>query len=139
MRPARLNHIGIALGPGTALRDLLALLGFGVNHSEPVPEQGVTTHFVPLASDPQIELLEITDPAGTVAKFVEKRGPGVHHLSFEVERGALDGLCAKLRAKGVRLVYDQPRAGAHGMRITFVHPGSAGGVLVELMEPGGDA
>mgnify|MGYP003351264594 CR=1 FL=1 len=108
---------------------------------EDVPEQGVRTHFIPLGQGggsqaSQIELLEVLDPAGTVARFLESRGPGVHHLSFEVTRGQLDGLCAKLREAGIRLIYDAPKPGAHGMRVNFIHPRSAGGVLLEVMEKG---
>ena len=75
------------------------------------------------------------DPEGAVAKFIQKRGPGIHHLSFRVEKGELDPLCDKLKAEGYRLIYDAPRDGAHQMRINFIHPSSAGGILIEVMEP----
>ncbi len=130
-----LNHIGVAVSDPAGLTRTLELLGFGKTHVEDVPEQGVRTHFIPLSqATTQVELLEVTDPEGTVAKFLEKKGPGVHHLSFEVERGALDGLVAKLSAAGLQWIYPAPRPGAHGMRVNFVHPKSAGGVLIELME-----
>jgi hypothetical protein len=65
---------------------------------------------------------------------MQKRGAGIHHLSFTVKKGELDSLLGKLRANGIRLIYDQPKAGAHQMRINFIHPASAGGMLIELME-----
>ncbi|MFN7684704.1 MAG: methylmalonyl-CoA epimerase [Oligoflexia bacterium] len=131
-----LNHIGVAVQEPSGLTRTLELLGFNKTHIEPVPEQGVKTHFIPLSqATTQVELLEVTDPEGTVAKFLEKKGPGVHHLSFEVERGALDSLTAKLAAAGLQWIYPAPRPGAHGMRVNFIHPKSAGGVLIEVMEP----
>jgi len=136
-----LHHIGIAVQEPEALARVLALLGYSKTQVEDVPEQGVRTHFIPLGQGggsqaSQIELLEVLDPAGTVARFLESRGPGVHHLSFEVARGQLEGLCAKLREAGIRLIYDAPKPGAHGMRVNFIHPRSAGGVLLEVMEKG---
>jgi methylmalonyl-CoA/ethylmalonyl-CoA epimerase len=132
-----LNHIGIATDAASldALRRLFGLLGLGVSHSEPVAEQGVVTHFVPLPNaGTQLEFLEVTDPEGTVAQFLKKRGPGIHHLSFELPGGTLDSVSERLREAGFRLIYPQARPGAHSMRVNFVHPGSAGGVLVELTE-----
>jgi methylmalonyl-CoA/ethylmalonyl-CoA epimerase len=135
---AYLDHIGIAVADLPALKRLFSLLALEVSGTEPVPDQGVTTHFLPMpagAQPAQLELLEVTDPEGTVARFVQKRGPGIHHLSFRVRAGELEPLCARLRAGGYRLVYDAPRSGAHGMRINFIHPASAGGILIEVMEP----
>jgi len=130
-----LNHIGIAVQDPAGLTRTLELLGFSKTHVEDVPEQGVRTHFVPLTpTTTQVELLEVIDPQGTVAKFLEKKGPGVHHLSFEVEQGHLDSLQKKLADAGLQWIYPAPRSGAHGMRVNFVHPKSAGGVLIELME-----
>jgi methylmalonyl-CoA epimerase len=135
---ARLDHIGVAVQNLPEIKRLLEILGLGVTSTEPVPEQGVTTHFLPLPRETaSIELLEVTDPEGTVAKFIAKRGPGIHHLSFAVKTGELDPLCARLRAAGYRLTYDQPKAGAHSMRVNFIHPASAGGILIEVMEPSG--
>jgi methylmalonyl-CoA/ethylmalonyl-CoA epimerase len=136
-----LNHIGIAVKEPEALARVMALLGFSKSHVEDVPEQGVRTHFIPLRQGvrpeaAQVEILEVLDPAGTVARFLESRGPGVHHLSFEVSRGELDPLCDELRAAGIQMTYESPRAGAHGMRVNFIHPKSTGGVLLEVMEKG---
>ncbi len=131
----RLNHIGVAVKNLPELQKLFSLLGLKVTRTEAVPDQGVTTHFLPFpAGVASIELLEVTDPEGTVAKFIEKRGPGIHHLSFTVDTGKLDPLCTELRKNGVRLIYDAPKMGAHSMRINFIHPASAGGMLLEVME-----
>lgn len=141
----QLNHIGIAVDHVLELKQLFSILGMEVTRTEPVPSQGVIAHFLPLAQlnmsqgGSHLEFLEVTDPAGTVAKFIEKRGPGIHHLAFSVKKGELDPLCAKLRAGGYRLIYDMPARGAHAMRINFIHPGAAGGVLIELMEPAGES
>ena len=132
---AQLNHIGIAVSNLPELKKLFLLLNFQVSHTEAVPEQGVLTHFLPLPSSHSfLEFLEPIDPNGTVAQFIQKRGPGIHHLSFQVEDHTLDQICDRLRAEGYRLIYDSPRKGAHEMRINFIHPSSAGGMLIELME-----
>jgi methylmalonyl-CoA/ethylmalonyl-CoA epimerase len=134
--PAKLDHIGVAVENVSSLGRLFALLGLGIDHAEDVASEGVRAHFIPLpAEGAHLELLEVTNPEGTVARFIAKRGPGVHHLSFRLSKGELEPICARLRAEGIRLVYDQPRPGAHSMRINFVHPASAGGLLLELMEP----
>jgi methylmalonyl-CoA epimerase len=83
-----------------------------------------------------IELVEPHGPASTVRKFLDRRGPGLHHLCFHVD--ALPAMLSALGAAGMRLIDEKPRAGAHGRRIAFVHPASAGGVLIELSEPGQD-
>ncbi len=131
-----LNHIGIATEPGSSpLEKLFRILGIGRGVSEQVPDQGVNVHFFNLQGEPpHLELLEVMDPAGSVARFIEKRGPGIHHLSFQVESGKLDELCETLKKEGFRFTFDSPKKGAQNMRINFIHPGSAGGVLIELME-----
>lgn len=133
---ASLNHIGVAVKDLSRMKQLFALLGLHVTHEEDVLKQGVKTHFLklPLAQT-QIELLEITDPDGTVSKYVQKRGPGVHHLSFEVKKGELLPLSGKLSQEGFKLIYDTPRSGAHQMLVNFIHPATAGGILIEIMEP----
>ncbi len=132
----RLNHIGIAVDPLSVMKNLFEELGLPIRSVESVPDQGIQAHFIPLPQTTStLELLEPIDPQGVIAKFLSKHGPGIHHLSFEAEAGTLDDLCKRLRARGYRLIYDQPRAGAHQMRINFIHPASAGGLLIELMEP----
>lgn len=137
-QPASLNHIGIAVSALPQLTQLFQILGLSVKTQEDVPDQGVRTHFLPLpVAQSQVEFLEVIDPQGTVAKFIEKRGPGIHHLSFQVKTGELDALCATLRNSGYRLIYENPKSGAHQMRVNFIHPASAGGVLIEVMEAAG--
>jgi len=82
--------------------------------------------------DVRVELLEATDPTSSVAAFIEKRGQGLHHVAYTV--ADLSGRIAELKAKGVRMIDETPRAGAHGTRIAFVHPKSSGGVLTEICE-----
>ena len=82
--------------------------------------------------DTKIELLESTDPEGPIGKYIEKRGPGVHHLAFAVD-GIEDAL-AHAKDSGVRLIDEQPRKGAEGLDIAFLHPKSTGGVLTEFCE-----
>lgn len=131
-----LDHIGIAVSDLPAMKRLFELLGVYITHSEPVPDQGVVTHFITLPAEaPHLEFLEPVDPNGVIAQFIKKRGAGIHHLSFRVPAGELSGLCQKLVGAGIRLVYPEPKAGAHQMRINFIHPASAGGLLIELMEP----
>lgn len=132
---AHLNHIGIAVAQLPELKKLFGVLGLQTTHTEAVPDQGVVTHFLPLPREQtSLELLEVSDPEGTVAKFIQKRGPGIHHLSFQLPKGELNDLCSRLKSEGYKLIYDAPRAGAHGMRVNFIHPQSAGGMLIEVME-----
>lgn len=134
---ASLDHIGIAVGNLPELRKLFGILGFDESHQEKVEDQGVMTHFLPMPEPPRLELLVPLedDTDGAITRFVQSRGPGIHHLSFRVKNGELDPLCGRLRQEGYRLVYDEPRGGAHGMRINFIHPKTAGGILIEIMEP----
>jgi len=131
-----LNHIGIATESGSSpLEKLFRILGITRGISEQVADQGVNVHFFNLKGEPpHLELLEVMDPAGSVARFIEKRGPGIHHLSFQVESGKLDTLCETLKKEGFRFTYDVPKKGAQNMRINFIHPATAGGILIELME-----
>ena len=131
-----LNHIGIATAAGnTQLEKLFHLLKIERGPSEWVAEQGVNVHFFsPQGHAPHLELLQVVDPQGTVAKFIEKRGAGIHHLSFLLDPGTLDSLSAILINEGFKFTYGEPKFGAQNMRINFIHPASAGGVLVELME-----
>ncbi len=130
-----LDHIGIAVKQVPELSRLFSILGIPLGPVEAVPDQGVEVHFFNLPGGaPHLELLSVQDPEGTIAKFIEKRGQGIHHLSFSVESGSLESLCSVLRNAGYRLIYDVPRLGAQGMRINFIHPQSCSGVLIELME-----
>ena len=105
--------------------------GLEVEAPEEVASQRVRAHFIP-AGESAIELLEATAEDSPIAKYVAKRGPGLHHLTLRVDdiRAAL----ARLKAKGVRLIDEEPREGAHGSLVAFIHPSSAHGVLVELKQ-----
>jgi methylmalonyl-CoA/ethylmalonyl-CoA epimerase len=127
-----LHHIGIAVEDlDEAVRLWRDVLGLEFRGIEEVPSEGVRVAVV-MAGRTRIELLEATRPDSAIAKFVGKRGPGIHHLAFEVgsTQGAIDGLARK----GVQLLDSTPRPGAHGTRVAFVHPKGLGGVLAELVE-----
>jgi methylmalonyl-CoA epimerase len=134
-RGMKIDHIGIATaGIDDALRFWRDALGLEVTHTETVEEQGVRVAMLPLG-EPRVELLEPTGPASPVAKFLEKRGPGIHHIAVRVAdiRAAL----ARLKEQGARLIDETPRVGAGRCLVAFVHPSSAGGVLLELVEQHG--
>ena len=129
---ARLDHIGIAVGDlAQALAFYRDALGLEVEPPEEVPSQRVRAHFVPVG-EATLELLEPTSPESPIAKFIEKRGPGVHHVTLRVDD--LGDALARLKARGVRLIDQEPREGAEGALIAFVHPASTPGVLVELKQ-----
>ena len=128
----KIEHIGIATPRlDDALRFWRDALGLEVGHTEVVEEQGVRVAMLPVGG-PRIELLEPTGADSPVARFLEKRGPGLHHVAVRVPdiRAAL----ARLKGEGARLIDAEPRLGAGGCLIAFVHPRSAGGVLLELVE-----
>jgi LAO/AO transport system kinase len=129
---ARLDHVGIAVADvSAALAFYRDALGLQVEAPEEVTTQRVRAHFMP-AGEAALELLEATAPDSSIAKFVEKRGPGLHHITLRVDdiRGAL----AQLKTRGVKLIDDEPRPGAHGSLVAFIHPSAAHGVLVELKQ-----
>ena len=132
MKLLRINHLGIASASlAQAMTCMERLFGMEVEHVEEVPDQQVRTAFYPVGSS-TLEYLEATDPDGPVARFLRKRGPGLHHVAFEVDD--LDEAVRDLLAKGVRMLDPEPRAGAHGCRIAFIHPAETGGVLMELCQ-----
>ena len=132
MTTNKIAHIGIAV---SNLADMLHLyhetLGLPLHGQETVVSDRVTVAFLPVG-DTEIELLEPTDSESPVARFIEKRGEGVHHIAFEVEN--IEHALTRLKQQGYRLIDEQPRVGAGGVRVAFVHPKSAGGVLIELCE-----
>lgn len=128
----KVEHIGIATERiDDALRFWRDALGLEVVHTEEVAEQGVRVAMLPVG-EPRVELLEPTHDESPVAKFLRKRGPGIHHVAVRVTdiRASL----ARLKAQGARLIDEEPRTGAGGCLVAFVHPQSAGGVLLELVE-----
>ena len=128
----KIDHIGIATrGIEESLGFWRDALGLEVKHTETVEEQGVRVAMLPVG-EPRVELLEPTGPDTPVAKFLEKRGPGIHHIAVRVAdiRAAL----ARLKSEGARLIDEEPRVGAGGCLVAFVHPAASGGVLLELVE-----
>ena len=106
-------------------------LGFPVGAREEVPQEQVRVALLPVGES-RIELLEPTGPGSTVARFLEKRGEGLHHYALRVRH--LDAMVARLKQAGIRLVKDEIQTGAGGHRYVFLHPSSTGGVLIELVE-----
>ena len=132
--PKKISHIGIAVTSiDEALPFYTEVLGLEFEGTEVVEEQKVKVAFLAIGES-RIELLEPTAPDSPVAKFLEKHGPGVHHLAYQVE--GLKERLAALKGQGVRLIDETPRTGAHHTRIAFLHPKASGGVLTELCEPG---
>ena len=133
---ARVAHIGIAVRDlDEALRLYHETLGLPLHGRDSVESDGVNVAFLP-AGDTELELLEATDPESPVARFIEKRGEGIHHIALEVDDVA--ETLKILRERGYRLIDEEPRIGAGGVRVAFVHPRSTSGVLIELCEKGGD-
>ena len=130
MKPTAVEHIGIAVRSIEDSRPYYEeVLGLHCYLIEEVPEQKVRTAFYMLGTT-KIELLESTDPDGPVAKFIQKRGEGIHHIAYSVENVA-DAL-RTAEQHGVQLIDRQPRSGAEGLQIAFLHPKSTGGILTEL-------
>lgn len=128
----KIDHLGIAVQSHASARDVYeSLLGLRLRETQDVATQKVRTAFYPCA-DVNLELLESTDPGGPVGKFLVKRGEGFHHVAFEVDD--LRKELARLKALKVELIDAEPRPGAHGTRIAFLHPRSTRGLLVELVE-----
>ena len=130
----KINHIGIAVKSLEEsipfYRDQLSMPFSGI---EEVAEQKVRVAMLQIGES-KIELLEPTSDDSPVARFIEKNGPGIHHLAYEVED--IEAAIARMVACGARMIDEQPRPGAHGTRIAFVHPKSSNGVLTELCQCG---
>jgi methylmalonyl-CoA/ethylmalonyl-CoA epimerase len=129
-RPIRIDHLGIAVRSLGEATKVWEALGFTVEAVHDVPSEKVKTAFLPIGES-HLELLEPTDPASVIAKFLEKRA-GLHHVCVLVED--LEATLADLKARGVQLIDEKPRVGAGGCRVAFVHPKATGGVLLELKE-----
>lgn len=132
MSDLKLDHIGIAVASLAEGAAFYEALGLEVTGTDEVPEQGVRVAFLPVG-DTRIELLEATGPDSPIAKHLEKRGPGMHHLCVRVDD--IEAAMRRLADAGYRLLSDEPQPGAHGCRVCFVHPKSTGGVLLELSQP----
>ena len=128
-----IDHAGIAV---TDLEAAVAfyrdVLGMALVHRETLPEQGVRAALLDVGES-HVELLEPLDADGGVARFLARRGPGLHHLAYRVDD--IDAVLASLSAAGTRLIDAAPRAGIRGSRVAFLHPSATAGVLTELVEP----
>jgi methylmalonyl-CoA epimerase len=125
-----LDHIGIAVRSLDAAK-IYETLGLTVDHIETVETQKVRTAFLSVG-DSSLELLEPTSPDSSVAKFIEKRGEGIHHICLRVDD--IGAHLQRLQAAGYRLINEAPVPGAHGCRVAFLHPSAGNGVLIELSE-----
>lgn len=128
-----IDHVGIAVSDLEAARRVFeGLLGMRVVADESVPEQRVRVLKLDVGGGGDLELLQSTDPEGPIAKFVAKRGAGIHHVTVRVDD--LAGTLTALSAAGVELIDATPRVGAGGVKIAFLHPRSTAGILIELCE-----
>ena len=135
-----IDHVGIAVPDLDAAKEWYAThLGFETLHQETNAEQGVEEAMVGPAggTGAVIQLLAPLDESSTIAKFIDRNGPGIQQLAYRV--ADLDAVSETLRAKGVRLLYAEAKFGTGGSRVNFIHPKDAGGVLIELVEPAKDA
>jgi len=132
MKIKHIDHIGIAVNSiEQGSKFFEDILGLKLDNTETVEEQKVKTGFFPI-TDSEIELLESTEPDGPVAKYINARGEGIQHIAFRVEN--IDAAVQELKEKGIRMIDNEPRKGAGGARIAFIHPKESHGVLVELCE-----
>ncbi len=136
-RITAIDHVGIAVADLDAAIELYSTAyGMTCVHTEVNEEQGVREAMMAVGPDddgPRVQLLAPATPESAIAKFLDRSGPGLQQVAYTVRDVAATG--AALRARGLRLLYDEPRRGTAGSRINFVHPKDAGGVLVELVEP----
>jgi methylmalonyl-CoA epimerase len=127
----KLDHIGIAVKSIDAAKKIYEDLGLHIEHVETVETQNVRTAFLSVG-DANLELLEPSSPDSTIAKYIEKRGEGIHHICLRVDD--IEAQLARLQERGYRLINEAPVPGAHGCRVAFLHPAAGNGVLIELSE-----
>jgi methylmalonyl-CoA/ethylmalonyl-CoA epimerase len=128
----KIEHLGIAVSSiDQTLKTFETLLGSPCYKTEEVQSEGVKTAFL-MIGESKIELLEATNPESPIARFLEKKGRGIHHIAFEVDD--IDAELARLTAEGFQLIHASPKDGADNKRIAFLHPSSTEGVLIELCE-----
>jgi methylmalonyl-CoA/ethylmalonyl-CoA epimerase len=133
MKIKRIAHLGIVVkNLDAALELFTGALPLDLIHTEDY--QGMKIGFIPVG-DSSIELLQDVSGSSSIKKFLENNGEGIHHIAFEVDD--IEQAVAELREKGVKLIDEKPRAGAHGMSIAFMHPKATHGILMELVQPMG--
>ena len=128
----KIDHVGIAVRSIEEALRVYGSLGFQVDHIEEVGEQKTRVAMLPIGES-RLELLESTEPDSPIARFISKRGEGLHHITFQVDD--ISEELIRLRAAGIRLIDEIPRTGADQCLVAFIHPSSTGGVLVELSQP----
>lgn len=134
MKIKRIAHLGIAVNDlDAALNFFTGGLPFEVSHTEDY--QGMRIGFLPVGES-SIELLQDVSGQSAIKKFVDKNGEGIHHIAFEVDD--IYAAIEELKAKGIRLIDEKPRLGAHGMSVAFMHPKATYGVLMEIVQPGSE-
>ncbi len=132
MNPSKIEHIGIAVkNLQESINFYESVLGLKCYGIEEVKDQKARTAFFKLG-ETKIELLESTDAEGPISKFIEKKGEGIHHIAFAVDN--VESALADAKANGVQLIDEEPRKGAEGLSIAFLHPKSTKGVLIEFCE-----
>lgn len=130
----RIDHVGIAVRSIEEARVFYEALGLEITEIEEVPQEGVRVALIP-CGESRIELIEATSESSPIRRFLDRRGPGMHHLCLRTEAIVEDG--ERLREAGMELLRDEPTRGAGGCWVQFVHPSSSGGVLIELSQPAG--
>ena len=136
MQITRIDHVGIAVPDLDAAIEMYEK-SFGMRcvHTDVNEEQGVREAMLEVGnSGSYLQLLAPLSPDSTIGTFLDKNGPGIQQMAYRVD--SIDEVSAHLRSQGMRLLYDEPKKGTAGSRVNFIHPKSAGGVLVELVEPG---
>ncbi|MEM6795645.1 MAG: methylmalonyl-CoA epimerase [Acidobacteriota bacterium] len=132
---SKIDHIGVAVRSIEEAKGFYETLGLAIDHVEVVESEGVRVAMIP-CGESRIELLEPTRDDSPIATFLDKRGPGIHHVCLGTGDIVRDD--ASLREAGVRVLRERPTVGAGGALVQFIHPKSAGGVLVELSQPAND-
>jgi len=133
MKIKKIDHIGLAVADLEAVKRLYTdMLELKLGHEEMLGELKIA--FLPLG-ETRLELVQSTQADGVMAKYVSKKGEGIHHIALEVED--IDAAVKELLAKGLTMIDQKPKQGAHGTRIAFIHPKDTHGVMIELVKPGG--
>ncbi len=134
MKTLKIDHIGIVVKyVNERLKLYMDLLGLDVDHTEDIPERGLRVHFIKIG-DTRFELLEEISENSEIHSFLEKRGEGIHHIAVKVE--GIEKFIERAKELGLKPLSDEPKKGAHGSKVVFLHPKTTGGILLELVEGG---